>query len=372
MNPLSQPHRAFLADQVAAILRHEIAARRWREWLPGERALAQTLNVSRPTLRAALQQLVAAREIEVHSRDGYAIRQQAPTDSKSKGAPSLEIGLICPERIYSLPSHVVQLVDLLRARCAEAGLHLEIFEGRRFARNDLRRIMPRMVEQRPKSCWIAIMAGRPLQEWFMRTGAPAVIYGNTYPTIELPSVGIDYRACIRHATALLLSRGHRRIALVNYDAQRAGDQESLAGFNEAFQAHGGEERQPVILSRPDDDVNALRRQIDRLVRSTPRTTAIIVGRSHHYATVATHLAERGCKIPDDISLICRGEDTFLHFLCPAPAHYRVNLELLSRRLFRCIQRAIDGAHRSRETYRMVPEFVPGGSVGRPATARLTS
>src|SRR5687768_3760981 len=117
MNPLSQPRREFLADQVAAILRREIAAGRWRGWLPGERALSRTLNVSRPTLRAALQQLVAAREIAVHSRDGYAIAETPPAAGRN-GNASHTLGLICPAEIYSMPSHVVQLVDLLRARCA--------------------------------------------------------------------------------------------------------------------------------------------------------------------------------------------------------------------------------------------------------------
>ena len=44
--------------------------------------------------------------------------------------------------------------------------------------------------------------------------------------------------------------------------------------------------------------------------------ALIVCRTHHYATVATHVLAAGRRIPGDISLICRGEDTFLHFLAP--------------------------------------------------------
>ena len=130
MNLLSQPRREFLADQVAAILRREITAGRWSGWLPGERALSRTLNVSRPTLRAALQQLVAAREIAVHSRDGYAIARKKSPVVRMNGNASHALGLICPAEIYSMPSHVVQLVDGSAGQWQDdSGDHEEVLQG---------------------------------------------------------------------------------------------------------------------------------------------------------------------------------------------------------------------------------------------------
>jgi DNA-binding LacI/PurR family transcriptional regulator len=360
---LLPPRREFLVDQVAAVLRREIAAGRWREWLPGERSLIKTFNVSRPTLRGALQQLVAARELVLYPRHGYRIGRGRTGRSQAAKPAATELGLICPELIYSMPAYVIQVVDLLRAMGAEAGLHLEIFEGRRFARTDPGRFMPQLVRSHPKACWIPIMADRRMQQWFARSGTPAVIYGNVYPELRLPAAGIDYHACLRHATTLLLAKGHHRIALVSYDLRWAGEQESLAGFREALRAGSHEDAVAFEVARPDDDVVALRRQVDRLLDLARPPTAFIVCRTHHYATVATRVLERGRRVPADVSLVCRGEDTFLHFLSPAPAFYRVNVELLARRLFRGVLRVVGGATQPDEQHRLVPQLVPGASLG---------
>jgi DNA-binding LacI/PurR family transcriptional regulator len=303
--------------------------------------------------------LVEARELKLYPRHGYRIGHGRPPAAGT----AAELGLICPEKIYSMPAYVIQLVDMLRSQCAEAGLHLEIFEGPRFARTDPGRFMPQLTRNHPKACWIPIMADRRMQEWFVRTGTPVVVYGNVYPDVRLPSTGIDYRACIRHATAYLLAKGHRRIVIVTYNPRRAGEQESLLGYREALHHHRGSPITPVVMARPDDDVPALRRQIDRLLQSNVQPTAFIVCRTHHYATVATRVLEQGWKVPADVSLVCRGEDTFLHFLSPSPAFYRVNVEQLARSLFRCVVRVIAGTPRPLEQHQIIPEFIAGESIG---------
>ncbi|MBP7140270.1 MAG: substrate-binding domain-containing protein [Opitutaceae bacterium] len=374
MNSYSQPQRSFLADQVAEILRRELSTNRWKDRLPAERSLARAMNVSRPTLRAALHRLLAANELAVLPRNGYIIRRAGQRRAKPPKRQRSEIGLICPQQIYSMPPHVIQVVDVLRGLCAEAGLPVELFEGPRFSRTRPGLVMPRLVRSRPNACWVAIMAGRRLQEWLAKSDAPVVLYGNRYADLRIPSVGIDYRACVRHATAQLLARGHRHIVFVNFDPERAGDQESMSGFFEAFAAFksnsgaggllgGRNSPEPVVISRPDDDIAALRRQLDRLVAMRPGPTAFIVSRTHHYATVATHLMRKGLMIPRDVSLISRGDDPFLHFLSPAPAHYRVNIDLLGRRLFRCVQQMTAGAEAPCDRLEVVPDYIAGETIG---------
>jgi LacI family transcriptional regulator len=223
--------------------------------------------------------------------------------------------------------------------------------------------MPKLVRSFPKACWILIMAGEKLQRWCDQNGTPAVIYGNVYRGIGLPSVGIDYRACVRHAAAMLLRRGHRRIALVAYDQKMAGERESHAGFCEAFKEHETEGAVPILLPRSDDDADALCRQIDRVLASASPPSAFVVCRTHHYATVASHLARRGRRIPEDVSLICRGEDTFLHFLRPKPAFYRANIQTLARSLFTHVLDVVNATTRNADQVRMIPGLVKGESLG---------
>ena len=353
--------RDTLASQIAMAIRDEIGARKWIEWLPAERSLMQMFNVSRGTLREGLKRLLASGELIVVPKSGYrvALRRRQPSNRARVGVPQLV--LICPEQIYSMPAYVVQLVDIVRSMAARTGMPVEVLEGRRFVRADPGRYMPALLRSYPRACWIPIMAGRQLQAWFAKRGAPAVVYGNVYPDIPLAGVGIDYHACLRHATSLLLTRGHRRIALVTHDTRRAGDLESLKGFHEAFEAHRGADVSPFVLSRPDDDARALCKQIDRTMDMGRPPTAFIACRTHHYGTIATRLLETGHRIPADVSLLCRGEDVFLRFLTPCPARYRVSMEVLARRLFRCVlQRIEDGP--GGEQHRIVPEFVPGATV----------
>jgi len=54
---LPLPRRHTLVSQLNALLRREICEGTWRDWLPNERQLSDTLQVSRNTLRTALRQL---------------------------------------------------------------------------------------------------------------------------------------------------------------------------------------------------------------------------------------------------------------------------------------------------------------------------
>ncbi len=363
MSSLGQLHRTPLHDQVADLLREEMRDGRWQEWMPSERILLAKLNVSRKTLRDALRLLVNDGLLTVEPRQGYRIASQGVVMGTAPSRRLMELGLICPEHIFSMPPYVIKLVDIVRGLCAEAGFQLEVLEGRRFARVDPGRMMPKVVRSFPKACWILIMADEKLQRWFERSGTPAVIYGNVYPGIGLSSVGIDYRACVRHAASMLLGRGHRRIALVAYDQKMAGEKESLAGFQEAFKAYGGDGAVALLLPRPDDDADALCRQIDRIMASASPPTAFVVCRTHHYATVASHLARRGRRIPEDVSLLCRGEDTFLHFLRPKPAFYRANIQTLARSLFAHLLDVVNGTAKKSDQVTKIPELVSGESLG---------
>jgi len=363
MQALAQPRRVLLADQVAQAVENEIAAQRWREWLPSERSLQRSLNVSRQTVRAALARLVARRRIAVEPYSGYRILP--PKTRAATAAPARELGLICPEPVYRMPPRFVQVLDIFRSHCAEAGLNLEVLEGQRFMRTDPGRLMPRLLRTHPKACWILVLASRRMQEWFDDSGEPAVVYGNVYPGLSLNGIGINYHACIRHAAALLLAKGHRRIALVAYDTQRAGEQDSVRGFREAFGSHRGETAVPIVMERPDSDADALCRQLDGVLRAPQRPTAFVVSHTHHYATVATHLASRGLRVPDDVSLICRSEDPFLQFMRPRPAFYRANMEVAARLLFDRVRATIAGTAKPGDQRLLMPELVPGGSVAPP-------
>src|SRR5688572_11519729 len=170
MQPLLRPRRVLLAEQVARSIEQEIDAGRWREWLPSERALQRVLNVSRQTVRAALERLQATRRISVEPYRGYrilAVRRRAKVPAPAR---LRDVGVICSEPVYRMPPRFIQVLDIFRALCAEAGLNLEVHEGQRFARTDPARLLPRLVRSAPKACWVLVLANRKMQEWFDESG----------------------------------------------------------------------------------------------------------------------------------------------------------------------------------------------------------
>ena len=58
------PRRNSLLNDCIRVLRARIEAGEWVEWLPGERRLAEVLNVGRDTIRLTLAELAAQGTIE--------------------------------------------------------------------------------------------------------------------------------------------------------------------------------------------------------------------------------------------------------------------------------------------------------------------
>ena len=115
MQSLSRPRRVLLAEQVAQSIEQEIEAGRWREWLPSERTLQRVLNVSRQTVRAALERLRASRRIAVVPYRGYRINPVKSANAKSAVTPLRNVGVVCSEPVYRMPPRFIQVLDIFRA-----------------------------------------------------------------------------------------------------------------------------------------------------------------------------------------------------------------------------------------------------------------
>lgn len=360
MHQLAKPRRHYLAEEVARILCQEIRQCRWQGWLPSERRLLQLLSVSRLTLRQALQKLAETGIIEVVPRRGYRILETS-TAAPANPAHSREIGLLCPAPLQSLPPFIGQVMDGLRTLCAESDMHLEVIENRRFNAMEPSQFFPELLRTNPKGCWVLFMAHRRVQEWFARSDAPVVIYGNVYAHLDLPAVGFDYHAVIWHATSMLLGKGHRSIAFLGYKTGAAGEEQSIGGFREAIKSAGAGVHSHELWAE-GDDTGRICRMVDGALRMKHPPTAFIIGRTHHYLTVATHLLRCGFHIPRDISLVSRMEDPFLSFVQPAPATYRANPANLSQKLYRTVAAVTAKDPTPARQTMILPEYLPGGSV----------
>ena len=204
--------------------------------MPGERELSRQLDISRPTLRLALERLRAEGWLKVTPGSQRWILPRGPRRVATQ--PQV-VGVLTPLPLREIPPFALCWMDRLRELLARAGVKLEIHSGRRWYSRRPEKDLSALTQQSPAAAWLLFVTSERMQRWFADSGLPAALSGSCHPGIVLPSVDFDYRAICRHAVGQFLRRGHRRIALLMHGGETAGDRESAAGFTEAFGARGG-------------------------------------------------------------------------------------------------------------------------------------
>jgi LacI family transcriptional regulator len=350
-----------LAAQVAARIADDIRAGTWQEWLPGERALTATLQVSRKTLRKALAHL--QHEGIIATAHGLGHRIAVPSaPATARAEPT--VGLLTPEALEHLRPYTALWVDELRALLIERGARLATFSGHRFFHTQPDKALARLVQQNPQACWILAHTNEPIQQWFADHRVPCVIAGSCHHGLALPSVDRDNFATCRHAAGALLRLGHRRVGFLTPLSQRAGDLESEAGFIDGVRRSSRAGAEPILL-RHDGTPEGVNRVLARVFAPAAAPTALLVANPAFYLSAITFLAQRGLRVPHDVSLVSRDDDPFLAYVTPAPARYTCHARTYAKRLLQPVLAVLAGERPAQPTQRLAPTFVPGGSLAAP-------
>ncbi len=353
------PQRHSLVGQTVAFLHAQIAAGQWREWLPPERTLCETLQVSRSTLRRALAQMRRDGRIRPeHGAGNRIVRAAAPRHGRLR---SHDVGLLTPEPLERLRPTQALWIDELRAMLSEHGVRLHVFHGAQYYRADPAAVLEKLVRHSPHGCWVLTLANRGCQQWFSRRGIPCVLAGSCHAGIDLPSRDLDHRAMCRHAAGALLAAGHRHLAFVAQKTRLAGDIESEAGFLEGV----NQSRRAGLsahVCHHDATVPGIARAVRRLIAQPPAPTALLVANAYHYLAVVSQLAQLGRLAPRDFSIISRDEDPFLNFLAPEPARYVASPRAFAKSLLQPALELLESGAVSQHAVRLMPQFVRGASI----------
>lgn len=348
---LPLPERVSLVTQTARVLRQGLEIGRWPGAMPGERKLAEQLRVSRPTLRAALEQL----QQEGLLQNAQGKRRQALAKASGLKAPSIpkSICLLSPHTLDAVPPFVLFWIDELRARLAEQGTSMEFVVRPSVYHARGERAWTEVVQSHPSAAWVLFLSTEPMQRWFAKNKIPALVVGSCPPDNPLPSVDVDYRAACRHAAQWFSGHGHKRLALLLPASGCPGDEESEQGFREG--AAGGE----VKVVRHDATVAGVCAKVDRLLTTADAPTAFLVARSAHALTVLTHLQRRGIKVPQQVALISRDEDPYLQHAVPVVARYTSRPQQFARKVGEALVQVLEPTGGRVKAVRLMPEFSRG-------------
>jgi len=351
---------ASLPAQVAETLREQIRSRTWNEWLPSERALAESMQVSRKTLRKAMSQL--QREGVVEAVRGLGTRIIANGAGNTGQPVEPVVVLITPDPVERMRPYTSLWIGHLRSLLIEHGFRLRMVDSHKYFSRRPSAALRKLTTSQPAACWLLANSTEATQRWFSDSELPCVVAGSCHPGIDLPNVDLDHYALCRHAAGVLLGAGHRRVAMLNEHSDRAGDLESEAGFIAGVRESPHADATPLVIHH-EHSPESLCRALQRLLSMAQMPTAILVSNGASYLTIISSLAQRKLCVPEDVSVVSRDDEPFLHFLVPRPTYYAANPHTFAKRLLRPVLKLLTGATPLPRSTRILPTYVKGGSLG---------
>ncbi len=357
LNTPKVPKRLSLSALTIESLREGIESGHWQDQLPGERELCETLQISRRTLRLALDELQRQGVLEVVGKQRRRIMSQSVTPLKSNAMKV--IGVLTPISFLSMPSPISYVMDTLRSRLTASGYEVQFHIHAACYSSSPARVLAKFFADHPATAWLVLSAQVPMQRWLDSQRLPCLILGSSALGIALPSVDTDFHASCHHAGSLLWRKGHRRIALLLPKGMYGGDIASEEGLREALKTMPGTH---LRVLRHDTTTASLCALLDDTLRAAEPPTAYIVARAAHVLTVMMHLMRRGKRIPQDVSVLSRDNDPILEATSPSVARYSIQPKQLATRIAQALRQLADSGTIENQNIRLMPEYLAGDSI----------
>ena len=351
------PSRGNLVADCVRVIHQRLAAGEWPKLLPGERRLAETLQVGRDTIRLALQQL--EREGVLAPPDVGARRRVLDVGRilvRSK-SPAFKVGLLTHRCLERLPQPMLLEIDRVRDALADQGGSLEVFAPAWYEQKNPAKRLADLVEEERCSAWMLLRSSAAVQGWFMKSRTPALIRGYPHPGIAMPHLDVDWHATARHAAGRLWRKGHRRVVALSPAESLMGVEAAMRGVMDLGEP--GFEARVLVENGSREGIG---RVLARALNFKNPPTAIIATRPRQAATALTWLASQGLRVPQHLSLITLAWEPFLDHLVPEISGYRADPEAVAKLLVRRLARLAAGDPNPGGNPWITPEVVKGASV----------
>lgn len=335
--------------------------------LPSENALCRRLEVSRETVRVAMDQLVQEELIyRVKGSGTYFHKDQAMSRELSDENAKWKIGLILQGQD---PDANQVLIDGVRSVLSDQRVDLHVFLTDNKFSNE-RRCLQTVVHQNFQGFIVdgvkaSIMnPNLDCYKELYRRRIPVIFYNNYYKNLRFPRVIINDTECADELVGRLINAGHRRIAgIFVYDNYQSV--EKFQGMAQTMRKHGVEMKDHYIKWCISDEAHSVSyvRSIEKFLRGLPRCTAIVCCNYMIYRLVRQALEKMGKTVPEDYSLVCfdySNESPDVEGItCSITRSYEMGSEL-GNRLMRMIEnKDCDDKHYS---YVMKPIIHEGNSI----------
>jgi DNA-binding LacI/PurR family transcriptional regulator len=354
--PMPSLPRRSLAEQTAEHLREGIRDGRWSGNLPGVPRLASELDVSAPSIRAALRQLEAEGLLETRG-----VCRSRSITPQGAGQRALRVGILLYDLLRDESSQNAQVLLQIHGGLEKAG-HQVFFSDKSLVQlqHEVPRIV-RYVSSQPADAWIVVGGSKEVLRWFAGQPLPCLALYGRVGDLALAYTGPDLLPACLAATRQLLALGHRRIVFITRCTRRtSGPGRVERAFLEELAAHEiltGEYHLPDWKETPAGFVHLL----SSLFQHTP-PTALIVDETPLFIAAMEFLARNRMHVPEQVSLVSTENDASMAWCHPGIAYMHWDVAPVVRRIMRWAASVRTGKRDHRHL--LYPaKFVPGGSIG---------
>ena len=179
---------------------------------------------------------------------------------------------------------------------------------------------------------------------------------------SVTSVAIDNAAGAAAATRHLLSLGHQTVYHVAGPLSCLDAKERVDGWRQALREAGAAE--PAVLAG-DWSASSGYELGGQLAAAEPGLTAVFCGNDTMALGVIRALAERGLRVPDDVSVVGFDDVPEAGFYLPPLTTVRQDFGVLGRQALSTLIDRMSGAIRAGRRVRVAPELIVRASAASP-------
>lgn len=356
---MSVVRRQSLPKLTAGVLRDGLLTGRWVGTLPGEIKLAQELGVGRNTVHAALRLLEAEGLLDKQGLGRS--RKVAGLCSGDKSRGPLRVGVLLHERMVDENPGIHDTLSKVQHEIERSG-HVCYFSKpcQASLRHDTGRIA-KYIAGMQVDAWVVVAPRRGVAEWFAAQPFPAIAIGGSNPDINLAGTAALASPARVEALRSLLALGHRRIVMICLSHLRQPvPRLPVSSFTEELDAHGISWNYHYNVPEWEETPAGFRALLTSLFAVSP-PTALMIDETPRLMAALAFLAERGLRVPEQVSLFVGQWDSSMAWSDPPIAHVRWDNTPLVRRVVRWLT-AVANGRPDRKTLLFPAEFVPGGSM----------
>ena len=187
---------------------------------------------------------------------------------------------------------------------------------------------------------------------------PCVTFGRAGGASEIPYVDIDDAEGARRATEHLITRGHRRIAVLAWPASSVTGEHRLSGYVAALH-DAGLSPNPEWMVRGEHRARlGYEAAMNWLDCPLPERPTAIVALDDLAAAGAMHaVQERGLAVGPDVAITGFGDLPLAAQLTPALTSVRQPIHAAGQEIITLVVNLLSGATRDRDHVRLTPELV---------------